>query len=337
MHKKQLVYVGFAFSHHGKYSGYNQIKEFIKYDKFIDCQKSFDLINSFRNNKSLLARLYFKIFGSRLWMVEFKLIILSLFYPDRYIFHIIYGENIFKYLGYFKRRNEVVLTLHQPPAYFEENYKVRVRSLVLVDKLIVMSKEMESYFMKTFQSKTIRYIPHGVNTEYFKPFGEKQNQILMIGNWLRDFNYAAKLFDEVKGLHPDIEIIVLTAKKNHFHFENSPVKLLSYVSDSELISLYQASKIIFLPLISFTANNALLEGAACGCNIIIVTDNPSTNYFDEDLIKIYPKNVQIIVHKIYDQLNSSQNSSVSLRQMVEERYSWAIIGKETMDFLQTKN
>jgi glycosyltransferase involved in cell wall biosynthesis len=335
MHKKQLVYVGFAFGHHGKYSGYNQIRDYIGYDRIIDCQKSFDRLDLFRRKRNILTRLYFKLFGSRLWMVELKLIALSLFNPGKFIFHVIYGENLFKYLGLFKRGNEIVLTLHQPPLYFESKENQRVRPLLRVDKLIVMSKEMEEYFRRRFPSKPTIFIPHGVNTDYFKPAGEKQNQLLMIGNWLRDFTFASTFFNLVKERSPEIEIIVLTSEQNHFHFNNSLVKLLSNITDDELLKLYQDSKILFLPLTSFTANNALLEACSAGCQVIICTDK-SNHIFDKHSPVLFIENdVDIALNHIQRILVTYSSTTAMInRDYVQKNFDWKNIGSQTNVFLR---
>lgn len=337
MSRKQIVYVGFSFNHHGKYSGYNHIRDYLKYDRVIDCQKAFDRICRIRRSNSLISKLYNRLFGARLWLTEFKLILISFLNPNKYIFHIIYGENVYKYLGYFKRGNEVVLTLHQPTEYFKKVEMSKFCSLRLIDKLIVMSQEMEDYFISRFPEKPIKYIPHGVDTNYFKPLGEKQNQIIMIGNWLRDFNFASLLFTALLNKFPDIKIVVLTNQANHSHFDKAKIKLLSNISDAELLTLYQQSKVLFLPLNRFTANNALLEGASCGCYLIIASDNPTTNYFNDDIMKIYPKDIDVILEKISIQLNAPQSIINGLRQKVVEEYSWETTSRKTMDFLNSKN
>lgn len=334
MHNKQLVYVGFAFSHHGKHSGYNQIRDYVNYDRFIDCQKSFNWIVWLRRNRNVLTRLYFKIFGSRLWMVELKLIWLSLFNPAKYIFHIIYGENIFKYLGYFKQQNMIVLTLHQPPSFFESRKDSQLRALRHADKLIVMSKEMEDYFKVQFPSKPVMFIPHGVDTKYFKPCGVKYNQILMIGNWLRDFVFAARLFTLLKTRRPDIEVIVLTSMQNHHYFQNVPVKLLSSVTDEELLKLYQTSKILFLPLTSFTANNALLEACSAGCQVLISTDKLNHLSDSQAPVRFIERELEDAYNEILHILAEYSSSIESYnREYVRNNFDWRIIGNQTSLFI----
>ena len=46
------------------------------------------------------------------------------------------------------------------------------------------------------------------------------------------------------------------------------VTVFSDIDDATLLRLYQQSDILFLPLIQCTANNALLEGIACGLPVV---------------------------------------------------------------------
>jgi glycosyltransferase involved in cell wall biosynthesis len=46
------------------------------------------------------------------------------------------------------------------------------------------------------------------------------------------------------------------------------VTLYRGIDDDTLLKLYQQSDILFLPLVQSTANNALLEGIACGLPVV---------------------------------------------------------------------
>lgn len=50
------------------------------------------------------------------------------------------------------------------------------------------------------------------------------------------------------------------------------------IDDSALLKLYQDADILFLPLVKATANNALLEGIACGLPVI-TTSLPSVKAY----------------------------------------------------------
>jgi len=330
---KMLIYVGFSFLHHGDHAGYDQIRKYLDYHRIIDCQKGF----AFMQKRSLLSRVYIKYFGSWFWWVELRLIIMSILRPNRYIFHLIYGENIYKHLGKFKFRNKIVLTLHQPPSFFlEEERSSFLESLKMVDKLIVMSPEMESYFKSIFADKEIKYIPHGIDTQFFTPKGEKNNQILMIGNWLRNFEFAAKVFQTLSTNNNKLTFVVLTNANNHSYFADIPVKLLSNVEDHELLKLYQQSKLVFLPLTQFTANNAFLEACSCGCSVIIATDKGNFLTNSESTAIFVENNIQMVCEMIQLQIEKwSVEKESENRIFVTSRYNWKQIADKTEQFLRS--
>lgn len=329
------IYIGFSFSNHGKHAGYNQIKNYYPYDKIIDCQKSFNFLNAIFKKRTILSRICIRLMGGRIWWVELKLIFLSMFNPNKLIFHIIYGENVYKYLGYFKFGNKIVLTLHQPTSYFEATeQKFYLKNLKSVDKIIVMSYDMQIYFQNKFPNKPVLFIPHGVDNEFFKPNGIKKNQVLMIGNWLRNFDFAAKVFNYINIKNPNISIVVITNKENNAKFiNNNSVILLNSISDGELLELYQSSKIVFLPLYQYTANNAVLEACSCGCKVIVSSSMKSPNYsntpidFISEDIEIVCKNINNIITN-WDLLIEEDN-----REYINKNFSWRKIAIETHNFI----
>jgi glycosyltransferase involved in cell wall biosynthesis len=329
------LYVGFAFNHHGLHAGYNQIKTYLNYNKVIDCQKDYDFLQYFFSSRTIFSRIFFLFFGFRLFWVELKLIFISILNPKKHVFHIIYGENIYKYLGYFKLGNKIVLTLHQPPSFFEDdNQKRFLKELKRVDKLIVMSEEMESYFRDKFPKIDVLFIPHGVDTSFFKPKGVKKDQILLIGNWLRDFEFASKVFARFEFLRPDVLIKIVTSIDNHKYFINNRVECLSAIEDEKLLELYQQSKIVFLPLKEFTANNALLEAISCGNKVIVATKSQNIENCNSSAVQFVIDDVEEVCGCLSTVIQNWNFDDVfNSRSFIVENYCWEIIANKTELFL----
>ena len=338
--KKMLVYVGFSFQHHGKHSGYDQISKHLSYDARIDCQNSYNLFVRFLKQHHLLSKGYRRMFGSRLWWVEFRLILLSILHPNKYIFHITYGENIYKYLGKFKFKNKVALTLHQPPDYFEDAKRISfLKQLSKVDKLIVMSKEMEYYFRKKLPKQSVKYVPHGVDTEYYVPKRHsKKHSILMCGGWLRDFKFASRVFNLVREKDKSVTINVLTARRNHSFFRNNDVNLYADISDRELLHLYQEAKVLFLPLKRFTANNAMLEACSCGCQVIVATPQVFVGKDQGSPTMILELSENLAADRlIYVLSNYSPEMAQLNRSFVTKRFNWNKVAETTKKYLFDNN
>ena len=328
--KRKLVYIGFAFEHHlGTQAGYHHIREHVRYDYIIDCQKEYSFVEG--KHSSLLVKIcrkiYCTILGRKVPFALLKCIWLSLFQRNL-VFHFIYGENTYKWLHYFKRNNKIVCTFHQPADYFRENtYWQNV--FPKLDAIILMSKGDIQEFRKWSDKTKVVFIPHGINTDFYKPDDtiRRENRVLMVGSWLRDFQFANAVFLKLRNMNPDILITVVSSAENKKYFENlSEIEFLSGISDNELRKMYCRSKCLFLPLVSYTANNAMLEGASVGCNIVVATNHVDDSYFDNNQINVYPLDIDNFADILY-RMETTRNSEI--RQYVLANFSWFKIGRDT--------
>jgi len=335
--KKKLVYVGFAFGHHIKtHSGYHQIKNYINYDIIIDGQKDYDFVfNKIERLPNFLKEYYRRYFGWRLWFTELRCIIRALFFKNQ-IFHIIYGENILKNLGRFKgKSNKIVCTYHQTFDMFKKNEEW-LTSAKYVDKIILVSKIDIERFRKVNNNTIVKFIPHGVNTKYYTPANSKREKsVLMVGNWQRDFTFANQVFKKILEENNDIKIDIVTNKNNYIFFDTHPrIYLRSAISDKKLKCLYQKAGVVFFPLIEFTANNAILEAASCGADIIIATYNKNYSYFNERSVTFIDLDIKLsastILHKL---IENKKTDNYKNREFVIKQYSWERIANITCDFL----
>lgn len=328
---RKIVYIGFAFQHHkNTCSGYHRIKEYLNYDKVIDCQKEYELHSNPKNFlQKILRRVLDLTLGTETTFCLLYCIIYNIFHSNC-TFHFIYGENTYKNIRPFIRKsNKLVCTLHQPISYFEKNksWSKRLKSL---DGIIVMSDDQILEFQKLAPQAKVEFIPHGIDTEYFKPSNKpRKNQILMVGNWLRDFHFANEVFQELFKKDLEVNVVVVTFPTNFAMFESHErLILLNNISNERLCDLYKESKCLFLPLKAYTANNAVLEAAATNCPIVIATPQSATSYLDEQYISILPQNQDDVVHCI------SHPISTTTREYVLKNYSWVKIADVTKSFLK---
>lgn len=303
----------------------------MRYNKSLDFQKAVNSMYFIPEHGNILTKLYLVFFGDRPWWIEFKTIFYLLTHKNQ-ILHFIYPENLLRYAGLFKGgSNSIVCTFHQPPRYYEH---VRFHGKRSIDKIIVLSYDMVEPVKRSFPRSIVQYIPHGVDTEFFKPKlpRGRARSVLIVGNWMRNFEFANKVVQVLTKKDDKISIVVVTRKQNHSYFEKSHnIKLLSGIDDSELLNLYQTCGVLFLPLNGFTANNALLEGASCGCPIVVASDQKSQNcYFNHQFVDFVPFDPNIAADSIIMRLNHSDESrEESLISFVRENYDWKIIGART--------
>jgi glycosyltransferase involved in cell wall biosynthesis len=187
------------------------------------------------------------------------------------IVHFFDGEHSAQYFPGFQKRfpkTKVIATYHQPPERLDS---VVIRKIISrLDYVLLVSPDQIPYFRELVGLERIRVILHGINTDFFRPVGKSRKdgrfRCLAAGHNMRDFKVIAKVATALRN-HPEIEFHVVTGHKTGLEGWSN-VTLHRGLSDSRLLTCYQESDILFLPLIQSTANNALLEGIACGLPVI---------------------------------------------------------------------
>lgn len=328
----KYIYIGFAFEHHkDTHGGYHHLANFINYDYKIDCQKEIRFLSSHNLNfiKKCLRKIIYLILGLKCPFSMLKCLFISFLNKDA-VFHVIYGENIFLPL-FFKlkrKRHKVIYTLHQPFEWFEKE-KQGMKILTMPDKIIILSTNEISKFQSICGKEKVVYIPHGIYTDYYKPDPQvrKNGSILMVGNWLRDFDLALNVFKEIKRQNPSQKINVVGQPERKDFFKEY-VNYYSGISDEELLKLYQQSSVLYLPLIRFTANNALLEAASTGCNILIATNNTNDNtYIPSSELTIIDRKSQNNIKAILKILQQNFGTNNTLRDYIITHYDWKYVSK----------
>ena len=334
--KVKLVYVGFAFEHHkGTHAGYQHIREYAGYDSCIDCQDYFERLHTPPSNviSKIYRRLLRLIFGYPVFPIFlFKMILMSL--NCECIFHVIYGENLYTpRMRFLFNNSKVVCTFHQPFDWFDN--KVWKKNLQHIDGMILLSDKEINQFRQAAKNDKVVYIPHGVFTDFYTPnkHSEKENMLLTVGNWLRDYDLADKVYTEFLRSHKDWQITIVANKEStkNIH-KDQRIHCKTGISDGELRDLYQRCKVLFLPLVRYTANNALLEAASCGCDIIISSNTKDNSYIPPQYLDTIPMDITTILSRLEDRISHSADTH-ALVDYVRMHYSWNLIGKKVHHFL----
>src|SRR5262249_30324618 len=127
--------------------------------------------------------------------------------------------------------------------------------------------------------------PHGVDVDVFRPADfrpAKRARFMFIGMMLRDFETAHRVIDRsyYDRLAADFFVVIGEAGRGLFTGCTN-AKILSNISEKELILLYRSCDALFLPLLHSTANNAILEALACGVPVISTRIGGVPDYLDE--------------------------------------------------------
>jgi glycosyltransferase involved in cell wall biosynthesis len=146
------------------------------------------------------------------------------------------------------------------------------------DLIIAVSRYTKKELLQHVIPKKVVVVYNGIDTEKFRPFGNKQNFVLTVGavNWsnlrkkgLENFVKVAKLLPEVRfvlvGRHDDssIDYLKMIATKN--------VEFAGPVSFNKLLELYRRAGVYVQISYHESFGVALAEAMACEC-VPVVTD-----------------------------------------------------------------
>uniref|UniRef100_B8HT96 Glycosyl transferase group 1 n=1 Tax=Cyanothece sp. (strain PCC 7425 / ATCC 29141) TaxID=395961 RepID=B8HT96_CYAP4 len=206
------------------------------------------------------------------------------------IIHYLEGEHSAQYLPqlitlFGGNRPKLVATYHQPPELLDSLINKQIVNQL--DCITVVSPEQLRYFTQFIAPDKVRLILHGIDTDYFKPACFPRDltrfKCVTVGKHLRDYNLLRKVVEILSG-DKDIEFHIVSSEASALQ-DLPNAKIYRGISDPELLALYQQSDVLLLPLIQSTANNALLEGIACGLPVIS-TNLPSVRTYLPDAAAI---------------------------------------------------
>lgn len=273
--------------HWGKFSGINQFLKYIDHNKYhMNIYVASDNDDDFPI-KNIIVQRWLRSIVQRNGMQYYKLsdltaeikIFRKCLWNKIDVIHFMDGEHSAQYLPWLcklprKVRPKIIATYHQPPELLDS---LIMKDIILrLDCITLVSPEQVSYFKKFIAPEKIHLILHGIDTNFFKPGSiskEKDKfKCITVGHWLRDFKAIREVAEKLTS-YKNIEFHVVTSnltgpKVTGLEGSTNIVLYRNTIDDTRLLELYQQSDILFLPLLQSTANNALLEGIACGLPVI---------------------------------------------------------------------
>ena len=167
------------------------------------------------------------------------------------------------------RRVRAVATFHQPPEMLDG---LLDRAAVAdLDAVTLVAPTQAAWFRGLLPDDRVEVLLHGVDAAFFSPApgaraaaaAGRPPRCITVGHWLRDWALARRVAERL----PDVAFDVVTNRPTGL--EALPhVAHHRNVSDEALRDLYRRADLLFLPLTGSTANNALLEGMACGLPVV---------------------------------------------------------------------
>ena len=236
----------------------------------------------------------------------------------------------------------IIATTHHPVSW----WKIHGRQYWLdhLDSLIVLSRSDVVYFNNILPDK-VHFVPHGVDTDFFKPAVNKKSdyrfRCIFVGQWLRDIETLVYVVENLLTKKKDMVFDIFfpqwkrSDKDYLYRIINNPnVSLHNHVSDEELRSYYQKADILLIPLFDCTANNAILEGMACGLPIIS-NDVPGIHTYVNDsfstLVPVADVGAMVdTVMQYYEDPSLVAKQSEKAREHTLANFTWDNIANQMM-------
>lgn len=239
----------------------------------------------------------------------------------RHIFHFLYGENFCRFTPYLNgwRDNLIVASFHQTPEQLTERLHAtgHLRHLAAV---VILGENQRPFFERYVPKERIWFVPHGVDTTHFAPHGERpwhdEPLCVCIGGHLRDFATLAKAIEILNAEGVRIRYETVARRDQAACVRNLPnVRVRDYISDEEMLRLYQEADVMVHSYDDAVASNLLLEGMACGAPLVVTDIGAVRDYISDDAaILVPPKSPAAMAAAIKDlALNQSRGDQLGRR------------------------
>ncbi|MEL4893931.1 glycosyltransferase family 4 protein [Crocosphaera sp. Alani8] len=351
----KILWVRRRFDWMGKHSGYDQLCESMSTILPNDAHKSV-LQRPGQPRKKILRSIVQRVGknpkGSPMYALdsttaEIKTIFTSLqWHPN--LIHVTYVENQLGILPNWKERLscKIIGTCHQPGGWWRLLHK-HPKRLTNLDALIVVGSKEVAYFEQYLPGRVF-FIPHGVDTNFFCPSDDNQNDKKLIrcifsGKHLRDLDTLAVVIEKVLAQNPHIHFDILLANKNRTQTNSKLISIARHeqvhwyggISDEQLRKLYQQATMLVLPILDCTANNALVESISCGLPVISNDVGGLRDYTRSDFAELLQiGDVDGFVNAILELAENRQEQvkrSKAARNFAETYLNWTHIANKTLE------
>jgi glycosyltransferase involved in cell wall biosynthesis len=323
----------FSFAHHGSYSSFHRLAHYLSDQCVVDL--------TWRGIDRLPQRISAALMHRWLKYGEYRLRRHLRSATPRCV-HYIHPETSLQQSWRWKSYHKFVLTVHQPREYVPRTRQQFgnegfLRGLEVADAVVATDPESLEAYRKYAPQARLEVIPHGVDTEFFRPAPDcpQRPVILTVGNWLRDYECWAKVVRVLSVQLPAVEFEVianpdtLRQARAALGIHSSRVHFSTGLSDSELRAAYAHAQLIFLPLKDSAANNAVLESLAMGLPVV-VTDLPASRFYVGAEAGQYIHNRDIegcvtTVASLADDATQRERMAAAGRARAVAEFSWPLI------------
>jgi glycosyltransferase involved in cell wall biosynthesis len=328
----RVHYVTVPMPHHASHSGYGRLLDFIRHTPLPFSDKIKRLPQEEMQQAFAEAKSFVSWYSKGDLESEANINVLRPLI-NKHVCHLLYGENsLYHTQKSASNLKRIFVTFHQPPQYHSQFVRLR-EPLKNVDGIIVVGTNQVPFFCEFVDPSKVFFVPHGVDIDFFAPPVDEsireKKKCLFVGDWLRDFETLVEAARLLQKADPEIVIDVITLEKNRFHFDGLyNVQFHCGIAEIELLTKYQSSTVLMLPLKDCTANNTVLEAMACGLPVITTDIGGIRDYVDDSCAGLCkPDDANGVAQTALDLLSDRQRRDEMgrLGRRRAEKYDWRII------------
>jgi glycosyltransferase involved in cell wall biosynthesis len=269
---RQVFLLGSRYKHHAAHSGYEG------FSRYIGTRLRYPVNVRFRTNylgwriDRAITKLTSRPYYSLGLLINEGVAAFHMFCHKEALYHAIYGDTDLWVLPQIKSmtKNRLIATFHDPPSILK--WLAIDKLAPLLDGVILVSESQRAFFEELFLPCRIFHVPHGIDTDFFKPEGLSDKPIcITVGSKLRDFETLRRAAELVLSSNPHVRIIAVGSRipgGENPQLHDERFEFLDDLTDNQLRLAYQRSRVAIFSFQDATANNALLEAMACGLPIV---------------------------------------------------------------------
>lgn len=325
------------FVHHGEHSGYKQILKYTEPYKVIGVNERSPTPQS-------------KWMNAYCWPYEFS----GFRYRNEIdLVHHLYADEFFRFST---RLFSVPLigTFHQTPELLERDvihgdlrgriakmtHRMNRNRFKQLSAAIITNPNQKEVLRKVMPEERIHHIPLGLHLNrlaHFFSTSDRPNtqSVITVGNWQRDWEFYFKVVSS----SPTIQFVLVNRKlEPEYGAMVQSLNNLTYytdISDKELYRLFAVSDVQFLPIIGIAASNAIMDGLALGCPLVITETEGSSLVDTDEIVVSYPRgDVGGAVSSLCLFLENSLEQKHVIRQRCHDysqQFDWIEIASRTLN------
>jgi glycosyltransferase involved in cell wall biosynthesis len=258
----------------------------------------------------------------------------------RRIIHLLWADRDWGFLDKkLPTQSLLIGTFHQPASVLESSIN-RPNRLKRFHGIILMCNEQRQFFLDAgVDPRRIAVIHHGVDTEFYHPpvqqAAHDRYRVLFVGNYLRDFNCLLRVCQMLVA-DCSIEVRIISRPHNQSMFEGLPnVTFHSGLSHEDLRREYHNASCLLMTVDDATANNAILEGMACGLPVVSQAIGGIPEYVDDRCALLTERgDIESLVNnvrRVRNDVSLCQNMGVAARKRALD-LNWQHVATRTNEF-----